>query len=62
MWRQIAAVAVLVVGGCAAQQETFVRQREAERAAPSLDFQARFARPRCRRRRSRWCKLALCRC
>jgi hypothetical protein len=39
MWRQIAAVAVLVVGGCAAQQETFVRQREAERAAPSLDFQ-----------------------
>jgi hypothetical protein len=39
MWRQIAAVAVLAMGGCAAQQETFVRQREAERAAPELDFQ-----------------------
>jgi hypothetical protein len=39
MWRAIAAVAVLVLCGCAAQQEAFVRQREAERNAPSLDFQ-----------------------
>jgi len=39
MWRQITAVAVLVLCGCAAQQEAFVRQREAERNAPNLDFQ-----------------------
>jgi hypothetical protein len=39
MWRQITAVAVLMLCGCSAQQETFVRQREAERAAPNLDFQ-----------------------
>ena len=39
MWRAITAVAVLVLCGCAAQQETFVRQREAERNAPNLDFQ-----------------------
>jgi hypothetical protein len=39
MWRAITAVAVLVLCGCAAQQEAFVRQREAERNAPNLDFQ-----------------------
>jgi hypothetical protein len=38
MWRQITAVAVLFLCGCAAQQEAAVRQREAERNAPSLDF------------------------
>ena len=39
MWRAITVVAVLILCGCAAQQEAFVRQREAERNAPDLDFQ-----------------------
>lgn len=39
MWRQITAVAVMVLCGCAVQNEASVRQREAERNAPSLDFQ-----------------------
>ena len=39
MWRAITGVAVLILCGCAAQQEAFVRQREAERNAPNLDFQ-----------------------
>ena len=39
MWRAITVVAVLILCGCAAQQEAFVRQREAERNAPNLDFQ-----------------------
>jgi len=39
MWRPITVVAVLILCGCAAQQEAFVRQREAERNAPDLDFQ-----------------------
>ena len=39
MWRPITVVAVLILCGCAAQQEAFVRQREAERNAPNLDFQ-----------------------
>jgi hypothetical protein len=39
MWRRIAAVAVLVLCGCAVQNEAAVRQREAERNAPNLDFQ-----------------------
>ena len=39
MWRPITGVAVLILCGCAAQQEAFVRQREAERNAPNLDFQ-----------------------
>ena len=38
MLRQITAIAVLLLCGCAAQQETYVRQREAEAAAPDLDF------------------------
>ena len=38
MWRPITVVAVLILCGCAAQQEAFVRQREAERNAPNLDF------------------------
>jgi hypothetical protein len=39
MWRQVTAVAVLVLSGCAVQNEASVRQREAERNAPNLDFQ-----------------------
>ena len=39
MWRQVTAVAVLALCGCAVQNEASVRQREAERNAPSLDFQ-----------------------
>jgi hypothetical protein len=39
MRRAVTAVAVLILCGCAAQQEAFVRQREAERNAPNLDFQ-----------------------
>ena len=39
MLRQVTAVAVLVLCGCAVQNEASVRQREAERNAPSLDFQ-----------------------
>lgn len=39
MWRQVTAVAVLVLCGCAVQNEASVRQREAERNAPNLDFQ-----------------------
>ena len=39
MWRAITGVAVLILCGCAAQQEAFLRQREAERNAPNLDFQ-----------------------
>jgi hypothetical protein len=39
MWRQVTTVAVLALCGCAVQNEASVRQREAERNAPSLDFQ-----------------------
>jgi hypothetical protein len=56
MWRQITAVAVLMLCGCAAQQEAFVRQREAERNAPSLDFQGPLAPLLSPKRRSSLCR------